>query len=167
MLQRIQSSVLAETCTISPFNAYFNAFALDLVMGPLKTCKGSLVFAGWSTSSPLSSEGFNFELKPVWNKVRSVTLKVALTPYSPRRSILYVLSLILSKTWNWPSPRGCNFDFPWLGNHSLHMCIQTPSLSWKTTCLRPLFSLKSYSLFLFSICSRTLSWSCLTIFAFF
>jgi hypothetical protein len=83
-----------------------------------------LVFLGWSTSSPLSSKGFDLESKYVSNNVRSATLKVALTPYSPRRSIFYVLSLILSKTWNGPSPRGCNFDFLWLGNRSLHMCTK-------------------------------------------
>jgi hypothetical protein len=84
-----------------------------------------LVFLGWSTSSPLSSKGFNLESKSVSNNVRLATLKVALTPYSPGRSILYALSLILSKTWNGPSPRGCNFDFLWLGSHSLRMCTQT------------------------------------------
>jgi hypothetical protein len=56
------------------------------------------VFLGWYTSSLLSSEGFNLESKPMSNNVRSATLKVALTPYLPGRSILYALSLILSKT---------------------------------------------------------------------
>jgi hypothetical protein len=77
----------------------FNAFVLDGVIGPFGTCNGSfLVFLGWSTSSPLSLKGFNLESKSVSNNVRSATLKVALTPYSPGRSILYVFSLILSKT---------------------------------------------------------------------
>jgi len=62
--------------------------------------------------------------------------------YSPVRSILFALSLILSKTLNGPLPRGCNFDFLWLGNHSLRMCIQTQSPGWKTTSLRPLFALE-------------------------
>jgi hypothetical protein len=43
-----------------------------------------LVFLGWSTSSPLSSKGFDLESKRVSNKVRSTTLKVALAPYSPK-----------------------------------------------------------------------------------
>jgi hypothetical protein len=43
-------SALAETCTTSPFNVYFNAFVLDLVMGLFGTCNTSLVFMGWSTS---------------------------------------------------------------------------------------------------------------------
>jgi hypothetical protein len=80
---------------------------------------------------------------------------------------LYALSLILSKTWNGPSPLGCNFDFLWLWNHSLHMCTQTQSAGWKTTYLHLLFDLGVYNFFLFSICSWTPSWSCLTIFAFF
>jgi len=37
---------LAETCTTSPFYASFNACALNLMMGPLGTCNGSLVFMG-------------------------------------------------------------------------------------------------------------------------
>ena len=69
----------------------FNAFVLDRVIGQFGTCNGSLlVFLGWSTSSPLSSKGFDLESKSVSNNVRSATLKVALTPYSPGRSILYV-----------------------------------------------------------------------------
>jgi hypothetical protein len=48
-----------------------------------------LVFLGWSTPSPLSSKGFDLESKSVSNNVRSATLKVTLTPYSPGRSILY------------------------------------------------------------------------------
>jgi hypothetical protein len=41
------------------------------------------VFLGWSTSSPLSTKGFDIESKSVSNNVRSATLKVALTSYSP------------------------------------------------------------------------------------
>ena len=138
------NSDLVETFKTNEFNASFNVFVLDRVIGPFGTCKGSLlVFLGWSTSSPLSSKGFDLESKSVSNNVRSETLKVVLTPYSPRRSILYALSLILSKTWNGPSPRGCNFDFLWLGNHSLHMYTQTQSPGWKTTSLRPLFALEA------------------------
>lgn len=73
------SSTLAETCTTSLLNAYSNAFALNLVMGPLGTCNGSLVFMDRSISSPLSLKGFDLESKPVSNKVWSATLKVALT----------------------------------------------------------------------------------------
>jgi hypothetical protein len=102
-----------------------------------------LVFLGWFTSSPLSSKGFDLESKSVSNNVGSATLKVALTPYSLGRSILYALSLILSKTWNGPSPRGYNFDFLWLGNRSLRMCTQTQLPGWKTTSLRLLFALEA------------------------
>jgi len=82
------SLALAETCTISSYNASFNAFILDLVMGSFNTCNGSLMFTGWSTSSPLSSKGFDIESKLVSNKVISATLKVTLTPYLLRRSTL-------------------------------------------------------------------------------
>jgi hypothetical protein len=41
------------------------------------------VFLGWSTSSPLSTKGFDLESKSVSNNVRPATLKVALTSYSP------------------------------------------------------------------------------------
>ena len=142
------------------FNASFNVFVLDRVIGPFGTCNGSLlVFLGWSTSSPLSSKGFDLKSKPVSNKVRSITLNVTLTPYSTERSILYALSLIVSKTWNGSSPRVCNFYFLWLGNCSLCMCTQTQSSGWKITCLRPLFALEVSSLFFFFIFSRTPSWS--------
>ena len=128
----------------------FNAFALDKVIGPFGTCNGSLlVFLGWSTSCPLSSKGFDLESKPVSNKVRSTTLKVTLTSYSSERLILYALSLILSKTWNGPSPRVCNFYFLWLENCSLCMCTQTQSPGWKTTCLLICFRSVQSILFLY------------------
>jgi len=93
------NSDLVETFKTNAFNASFNAFVLDRVIGPFGICNGSLlVFLGWSTSSPLSSKGFDLESKSMSNNVRSATLNVALTPYSPGRSILYALSLILSKT---------------------------------------------------------------------
>jgi lambda repressor-like predicted transcriptional regulator len=38
--------------------------------------------------SPLSSKGFDLESLPTPNRVRSETLKVALTPYSPGKSTL-------------------------------------------------------------------------------
>jgi len=128
-------------------------FVLDQVMRPFGICNWSLlVFLGWSTSSPLSSKEFDLELKLVSNNIKSATLKATLTAYSPGRSIFYALSMILSKTWSWPSPRGCNFDFLWLGNRSLCMCTQTQSPGWRTTCLRPLFALEalvcSFSLFI-------------------
>jgi hypothetical protein len=44
-------STLAETCKTSLFNASFNAFILDLVIDPFRTCnRYLLVFVGWSTS---------------------------------------------------------------------------------------------------------------------
>jgi hypothetical protein len=89
---------LVETFKTNAFIASFNVFILDRVIGPFGTCNGSLlVFLGWSTSSPLSSKRFDLESKSMSNNVRSTTLKVALTPYSPGRSILYALSLILFK----------------------------------------------------------------------
>ena len=45
------SSAKVKTCKISPFNASFNTFILNLVMGLFETCNGSLVFMGWSISS--------------------------------------------------------------------------------------------------------------------
>jgi hypothetical protein len=42
---------LVETFKTNAFNASFNAFVLDRVIGPFGTCNGSLlVFLGWSTS---------------------------------------------------------------------------------------------------------------------
>jgi hypothetical protein len=42
---------LAETCKTSLFNASFNAFILELVIGPFRSCnRYLLVFVGWSTS---------------------------------------------------------------------------------------------------------------------
>ena len=161
-------SDLIETFKTNAFNASFNAFVLDRVIGTFGTCNGSLlVFLGWSTSSPLYLKGFDLESKLESNKVRSATLKITLTPYLPERSILYALSLILSKTWNGPSPRDYNFDFLWLENHFLRMCTQIQSPGWKITCLHPLFGLEACNLFFFFICSWTPSWSCLTIFVFF
>jgi len=136
----------------------FNAFNLDRVIGPFGTCNGFLlVFLGWSTESPLSLKGFDLKSKHVSNKVQSTTLKVALTQYSLGRSILYALSLILSKTWNEPSSWGCNFDFFWLGNRSLRICTQTQSPGWKTTCLHPLFALKAYNIYFFFLFAVELS----------
>jgi len=40
------SSVLVETCTTNSFNASFNAFTLDLMIGLFGTCNRSLVFMG-------------------------------------------------------------------------------------------------------------------------
>jgi len=112
------NSNLVETFKTNALNVSFNSFVLDRVIEPFGTCNGSLlVFLGWFTSSPLSSKGFDLESKFVSNNVRSATLKV----------ILYALSLILSKTWNEPSPRGCNFDFLLLGNRSLQVVMRA---SW-------------------------------------
>ena len=48
------NSDLVETFKTNAFNASFNAFVLDRVIGPFGTCNGSLlVFLGWSTSSVL------------------------------------------------------------------------------------------------------------------
>jgi len=45
------NSDLVETFKTNAFNASFNAFVLDRVIGPFGTCNGSLlVFLGWSTS---------------------------------------------------------------------------------------------------------------------
>jgi len=47
------NSDFVETFKTNAFNASFNAFILDRVIGPFGTCNGSLlVFLGWSTSSP-------------------------------------------------------------------------------------------------------------------
>jgi hypothetical protein len=48
---------LVETFKTNAFNASFNAFVLDRVIGPFGTCNGSLlVFLGWSTSTCLLNE---------------------------------------------------------------------------------------------------------------
>jgi hypothetical protein len=40
---------LIKTCRTNSFNASFNVFVLDLVIGSIETCNGSLmVFMGWS-----------------------------------------------------------------------------------------------------------------------
>ena len=50
------NSDLVETFKTNTFNASFNAFILDRVIGPFGTCNGSLlVFLGWSTSATLLS----------------------------------------------------------------------------------------------------------------
>ena len=51
-----------------------------------------LMFMGCSTSSSLSLKRFNLKLRPMSNKVISITLKVELTPYSLGRLSLYALS---------------------------------------------------------------------------
>jgi len=52
-----QSSALDETCTTIPFNA----FTLELMMGPFGTCNGSLVFVGTTshTNSNIPLSGIN------------------------------------------------------------------------------------------------------------
>jgi len=50
-----------------------------------------LMFMDCSTSSFLSSKIFDLESGPISNKVRSTTLNVELTPYSPERLTLYAL----------------------------------------------------------------------------
>jgi hypothetical protein len=72
--------------------AFLNFLALSLVTGPTGTSNGS--FDGWIASSPHSSKGFNLESSPTSNEERSETLNVALTPYSPDRSTLYILVLL-------------------------------------------------------------------------
>jgi len=60
------SSALTKTYTICQFNASFNTFVLDIVMGLFGTCNDQ--FTGWSISSLLSSKGINLELKLISNK---------------------------------------------------------------------------------------------------
>jgi hypothetical protein len=49
------NSDLVETFKTNAFNASFNAFVLDRVIGPFGICNGSLlVFLGWSTSTGVS-----------------------------------------------------------------------------------------------------------------
>ena len=46
---------MVETFKTNAFNASFNAFVLDRVIGPFGTCNGSLlVFLGWSTSKSVA-----------------------------------------------------------------------------------------------------------------
>ena len=49
-----------ETFKTNAFNASFNAFVLDRVIGPFGTCNGSLlVFLGWSASLKQELKHFN------------------------------------------------------------------------------------------------------------
>jgi len=60
---------LVETFKTNAFNASFNAFVLDWVIGPFGTCNGSLlVFLGWSTSYPILWQViiFNPTVGPGW-----------------------------------------------------------------------------------------------------
>ena len=91
---------------ISPISASLNLFARALVTGPMGTWTGSeydssrVVLAPLlptSSSFPSSWERFVLKSSPASNGLRSETLNVALPPYSPGRSNLYALSLILSR----------------------------------------------------------------------
>ena len=92
---------------INPLSASLIFLDLALVIGPTGTCNGFINSTCWFSSFPLSSKGFELESSPTSKGERSETLNVALMLYSPGRSSLYALSLILSRTWNGPSPRGC------------------------------------------------------------
>lgn len=70
-------------------------------------------------------------------KGRSLILKVAFNAYSLGISNLDVLSLILLRTWKWPSLRGLSLDFLCLGNISLRKWSQTQSPSSNMTSLFP------------------------------
>ena len=53
------NSDFAETFKTNAFNASFNVFVLDRVIGPFGTCNGSLlVFLGWSASRWLRNTTF-------------------------------------------------------------------------------------------------------------
>jgi hypothetical protein len=67
-------------------------YALSLILSCLRNF--SYVFS----SFPLSLKGFDLESSPTSKRKRSETLNVALMLYSPGRSSLYALSLILSRT---------------------------------------------------------------------
>ena len=72
----------------SPCIASLIFLALDLVIGPFGTCKGSLRLGPpWFPSFPLSLKGFDLESSPTSNGERSKTLKVAETLYSPGRGV--------------------------------------------------------------------------------
>ena len=136
---------------ISPLSASLIFLDLALVIGLTGTCNWSLN-ALWFSSFPLSSKGFVLESSPTSKRERSETLNVALMLYSPGRSNLYALSLILSRTWNGPSPLGYSFDHLRAGNLSFLICTQTQSPGSKRTCRRPLLALVAYCSFFFSIC---------------
>ena len=93
----------------SPLKVSLNLLAPSLVTRPIETFNGYLGVA-WIASFPLFSEWFILESSPTSNKERSEILNVALTPYSPSRSILQALSLIISMVWKGSSLRGINFD---------------------------------------------------------
>ena len=86
----------AQIYWTSPLSASLIFFDLALVIGPTRTCNGSLN-ACWFSSFPLSSKGFTLKSSPTSKGERSKTLNVTLMLYSLGRSYLYALSLILSQ----------------------------------------------------------------------
>ena len=102
----------AQISWISPLSASLIFLDLALVIGPTGTYNGSLN-AYWFSSFPLASKGFVLESSPTSKGERLETLNVARMLYSLGRSNLYALSLILSRTWNGPSPLGCSLDCLW------------------------------------------------------
>ena len=147
------------------FSSSLNFLVRALVIGPNGTwylaCDALLVVF---SSFPLSSKGF--ALKSL-SASKGVTLNVALTLYSPRRSNLQALSLILFTTWNGPSPRGSSFDFLCYGKRSLCICNQTKSLGSKMTFLRHLLACRAYCSVLLSMLSLAVAWIFLTSSTFF
>ena len=148
-----------------PIKCFFDLLGSSLIIGLTGPCNG-FFNACWFSSFPLSLKGFVLESSPT-SKGEDQTLNIALMLYSPRRSNLYALSLILSRTWNRPSPIGCSLDRLWARNLSFLICTHTQSPGSKSTYQRPLLALVAYCSFFFSICYCTLSWSFFTISAFF
>ena len=126
---------------------------LALVIGPTRTCNGSFNGACWFLSLLLSLKGFIVESLPTSKRERPETLNVALMLYSPRRSNLYALSLILARTWNGPSPLGCSLDYLQARNLSFLICTQCQSPSPKMTCPSPKMTCRQPFLALFAYCS--------------
>ena len=126
---------------ISLLRVSLNFLALALVIKPIGTwIKSTFHLLVVSSSFPSSWKGFVLKSSPISKRLKLVTLKVALTFYSPSKSNLYVLPLMRLRTWKSPSPLEGNLDRLCAKNLSFRMCNQTQSSGSKISCQRPLLA---------------------------
>jgi len=118
---------------------------ITLGVGPLaKGLPSSAPSWKWFDLKP---KGFASPFVLPTKRIKSLTLKVALTSYSLGRSSLCALLLTLLSTWKGPSPRRLSLDFLCLGNLYLLNWSQTQSPSSKITSLSPYCFVWCISLF--------------------
>ena len=102
---------LTQMFWIGLLRVSLNFLVQTLVTGPTRTWIGYVFHLLVVPSSfPSSWKGFVLKSSPTSKGLKSVTLKVALTLYSPSKSNLYALSLMRSRTWKGPS-LGRNLDY--------------------------------------------------------